>query len=238
MKNLYSIIFLVLFAAACDSNDFDLIDLDYSVSLTAIESGLDTAEIGKPIKCVFTLSGLDEKNTNELITTFKAAGEGVIRIDDKEYKSGDAISYDYRENQKFSFDFVPMVAGKQTLILSLSSAPVTHSDSIVLNVLNRDMEVNFINTPPFLYIGRPVMFLMEVKSTQIEITATARFVSGTGRLFIDGFDAQNEEVPIREGTAPVALMAESLEMAVIEFTLTGRYGIPVKKRVVFRVYEN
>lgn len=237
MKNLCSIVFLLLFAA-CDNNDFNLISLDYSVSLKTIESGLDTAEIGKPVKCVFTLSGLDEKNTNELLTTFKAAGDGVIKVEDKEYKSGDAISFDYRENPKFSFNFIPMAEGKQTLILSLSSAVVTHSDSIVLNVLNRDMEVNFSNTPQYLYLGQPVLFYMEVKSTQTEIMATARFVSGAGRLFINGFDAINETIPLNEEKAFVALMAEDLEMVIIEFTLTGRYGIPVKKRLSLRVYPN
>lgn len=237
MKNLFSIVFLLLLAA-CDGNDFNLISLDYSVSLKTIGSNLDTVEIGKPVKCVLTLSGLDEKNTDELITTFKAAGDGVIRIEDKEYKSGDAISYDYRENLKFSFDFIPMAGGQQTLILSVSSPIVTHSDSIVLNALNRDMEVTFSNTPQYLYLGVPVMFFLEVTTTQREIMASARFISGVGRLYINGLDALNETIPLSEGKTAVALMAESLEMATIEFTLSGRYGIPVKKRISFRIYEN
>lgn len=238
MKNLISIICVLLLFAACDNNNFNLISLDYSVSLKAIQSDLDTAEIGKPVKCVFTLSGLDEKNTDELITTFKAAGDGMIKIEDKEYKSGDVINYNYRENPKFSFDFFPMTEGKQTLIISLSSAVVTRSDSLVLNVLNRDMEVNFLNSPQYLYIGKGVIFYMEVKSTQREIMATARFISGTGRLYINGFDALNQTTPLSVGKTTVALMAESLEMMTIEFTFTGRYGIPVKKMLNFRVYKN
>lgn len=235
MKNLCSIIFLLLFAA-CDNNDFNLISLDYSVSLQTIGSNLDTVEIGKPVKCVCTLSGLDEKNTDELITTFKAAGDGVIRIEDKEYKSGDAISYDYRENPKFSFDFVPMAGGKQTFILSVSSPIVTHSDSLVLNALNRDMEITFFNAPQYLYLATPVMFYMDVKTTQKEIMASARFISGAGRLYIDGFDALNQTVPLNKERVALALMAESIEMTVIEFTITGRYGIPVKKMLSLRVY--
>lgn len=228
----FSIFLLAL--SGCD-NDLHLISLDYSVSLKAIESGLDTAEIGRPVKCVLTLSGLDEENTSELITTFRAAGDGVIRIDDIEYKAGDAISYDYRENPKLSFDFIPMAEGKQVLTLSVASEDITRSDSVKFNILNREMKIDFVDVPNYVNIDVPAVFRLMIETTQKDITGQARFITGGGQLFISGRDAQNNDVPLNEGENIVVFMCTQSGTNVIEFTVTSRYGFPTKKQLIIRV---
>ena len=133
MKNIVLALLAVVLLAACDDN-LKVISRDFSVSLKSIEG--NTAVAGKAVKCIFTVSGLDDENDDQLFTTFSVQdGSGIVMVENNEYEPGEAFEYDYRkEGGRMTFDFIPQAAGTQILTLSLASDVVLRSDDITLKV--------------------------------------------------------------------------------------------------------
>lgn len=133
MKNIVLALLAVVLLAACDDN-LKVISRDFSVSLKSVEG--NTAVAGKAVKCIFTVSGLDDENDDQLFTTFSVQdGSGIVMVDNNEYEPGEAFEYDYRkEGGRMAFDFIPQADGTQILTVSLTSDVVLRSDDITLKV--------------------------------------------------------------------------------------------------------
>lgn len=133
MKNLIIVFMAILLLSSCDDN-LKVISRDFNVTLKSVEGNL--AETGKAVKCIFTVHNLDSDNNDQLFTTFTIKdGNGVIMLENNEYGPGEIFEYDYKaEGNKLAFDYIPDVAGPQTLIVTLASEIISRSDSIVLKV--------------------------------------------------------------------------------------------------------
>lgn len=133
MKNIVLALLAVVLLAACDDN-LKVISRDFSVSLKSVEG--NTAVAGKAVKCIFTVSGLDDENDDQLFTTFSVQdGSGIVMVENNEYEPGEAFEYDYRkEGGRMAFDFIPQTDGTQILTVSLTSDVVLRSDNITLKV--------------------------------------------------------------------------------------------------------
>ena len=219
MRSLISVLLLVLALSACD-NELKLISRDFSVSLKSIDGG--TAAVGKAVNCTFTVSGLD-------------GGNGVIIVGDNEYMPGESFEFDYKANGKLAFDFVPITAGAMSLKMSVASELVTRADSVRLEVSTPDMNVEFQNVPDMVKQSESAEFNLLLATDQYGVKASARFVKGRGQIFISGYDATRDEGVALEHNNLVVFMPESTGETLIEFTVSSRYGLPVRKQISIQV---
>ena len=67
--------------------------------------------------------------------------------------------------------------------------------------------------------------------------ASARFVKGSGRVYISGYDATRGEGVALEKNNLVTFRPDATGQAVIEFTVSSRYGLPVKENVTIQVNQ-
>lgn len=223
MRSLISVLLLVLALSACD-NELKLISRDFSVSLKSIDGG--TAAVGKAVNCTFTVSGLDADNGDQLLTVFDIdGGNGVIIVGDNEYMPGES----------FEFDFVPITAGAMSLKMSVASELVTRTDSVRLEVSTPDMNVEFQNVPDMVKQSESAEFNLLLATDQYGVKASARFVKGRGQIFISGYDATRDEGVALEHNNLVVFMPESTGETLIEFTVSSRYGLPVRKQISIQV---
>ena len=66
---------------------------------------------------------------------------------------------------------------------------------------------------------------------------SARFVKGSGRVYISGYDATRGEGVALEKNNLVTFRPDATGQAVIEFTGSSRYGLPVKENVTIQVNQ-
>lgn len=218
MRSLISALFFMLALSACD-NELNLISRDFSVSLKSIDGG--AAAVGKAVNCTFSVNGLDPNNGDQLLTMFDIeGGNGVIIVDNSEYSPGESFDFDYKTNGKLSFDFVPTTAGAMSLKMSVASEMVTRADSVRLDVSTPDMNVEFN---------------LLLATDQYGVKASARFVKGKGQVYISGYDATRDEGVALEHNNLVVFMPESTGETLIEFTVSSRYGLPVRKQITIQV---
>ncbi len=233
MRSLISALFFMLALSACD-NELNLISRDFSVSLKSIDGG--AAAVGKAVNCTFPVNGLDPDNGDQLLTMFEIeGGNGVIIVDNSEYSPGESFEYDYKTNGKFSFDFVPTTAGTMSLMMSVASEMVTRADSMRLDVSTPDMNVEFQNVPDMVSLSDNVEFNLLLATDQYGVKASARFVKGKGQVYISGYDATRDEGVALEHNNLVVFMPESTGETLIEFTVSSRYGLPVRKQITIQV---
>ena len=89
MRILLVAAFAAILLMACDDN-LQVISRDFSVTLKSVEG--NTAIAGKAVKCIFTVSGLDEDNEDQLFTTFSVTdGDGLVMVENNEYEPGEAF---------------------------------------------------------------------------------------------------------------------------------------------------
>lgn len=233
MRNIVSALLFVLALSACD-NELKLINRDFSVSLKSIDGG--TAVVGKAVNCTFTVSGLDADNGDQLLTMFDIeGGNGVIIVDNDEYTPGESFEFDYKANGRLSFDFVPTTAGVMSLKMSVASELVTRADSVRLEVSTPDMNVEFQNVPDMVKQSESAEFNLLLATDQYGVKASARFVKGKGQVYISGYDAVGGEGVALEHNNLVVFMPESTGETLIEFTVSSRYGLPVRKQITIQV---
>lgn len=67
------------------------------------------------------------------------------------------------------------------------------------------------------------------------VKASARFVKGKGQVYISGYDATRDEGVALEHNNLVVFMPESTGETLIEFTVSSRYGLPVRKQITIQV---
>ena len=233
MRSLISALFFMLALSACD-NELNLISRDFSVSLKSIDGG--AAAVGKAVNCTFSVNGLDPNNGDQLLTMFDIeGGNGVIIVDNSEYSPGESFEFDYKTNGKLSFDFVPTTAGAMSLKMSVASEMVTRADSVRLDVSTPDMNVEFQNVPDMVSLSDNVEFNLLLATDQYGVKASARFVKGKGQVYISGYDATRDEGVALEHNNLVVFMPESTGETLIEFTVSSRYGLPVRKQITIQV---
>lgn len=197
---------------------------------------IGTAAVGKAVNCTFTVSGLDADNGDQLLTVFDIdGGNGVIIVGDNEYMPGESFEFDYKANGKLAFDFVPITAGAMSLKMSVASELVTRADSVRLEVSTPDMNVEFQNVPDMVKQSESAEFNLLLATDQYGVKASARFVKGRGQIFISGYDATRDEGVALEHNNLVVFMPESTGETLIEFTVSSRYGLPVRKQISIQV---
>lgn len=229
MKKWYSIFFLLLVLSSCD-DEINLISKDFSVSLKAIEP--NAAMIGKPVKCTFLVDGLDQNNPDELYTTFQAAGDGIVVVNDQEYTPGESLPVDYKKDGKFTFDFIPAVEGAQVFVMTVASETITRSDSVILSVENPEIILETSKFSAMAVVGQESEFYLLVKTKQYDVKASVNFLKGGGQVKINGNYVGSEGVKLEDENL-VSFVPEISGQTIIEFTVSGRYGLPVKTSVVF-----
>jgi len=162
-------------------------------------------------------------------------GNGVIIVGDNEYMPGESFEFDYKANGKLAFDFVPITAGAMSLKMSVASELVTRADSVRLEVSTPDMNVEFQNVPDMVKQSESAEFNLLLATDQYGVKASARFVKGRGQIFISGYDATRDEGVALEHNNLVVFMPESTGETLIEFTVSSRYGLPVRKQISIQV---
>lgn len=236
MKNLISTLLILLLLSACD-NELKVISRDFSVSLKAIDS--NTGTVGKAIKCTFAVGHLDANNDDQLFTSFEVKdGNGFIVIDDKEYQPGEAFEYDYKATDKLLFDFIPSTEGTPMLVMSVSSEVAIRSDSLVCKVGDTDIDVSFSGVQTYVAQYKETQFYLLLTTKLYDVKTTARFVKGSGRIYVNGYDALRSEGVSLEKNNLVTLTPETLGQIIVEFTVSSRYGLPVKKQITMTVNAN
>ena len=148
---------------------------------------------------------------------------------------GESFEFDYKANGKLAFDFVPITAGAMSLKMSVASELVTRADSVRLEVSTPDMNVEFQNVPDMVKQSESAEFNLLLATDQYGVKASARFVKGRGQIFISGYDATRDEGVALEHNNLVVFMPESAGETLIEFTVSSRYGLPVRKQISIQV---
>ena len=80
-------------------------------------------------------------------------------------------------------------------------------------------------------------FYLQLDTELYGVKASARFVKGSGRVYISGYDATRGEGVALEKNNLVTFRPEATGQAVIEFTDSSRYGLPVKENVTIQVNQ-
>ena len=223
MRKLVTALCALVFLSSCD-DELKLVSRDFSVTLKSIDVG--TAVVGKPVNCTLTISDLDPDNGDQILTRFEVRdGDGVILVDNNEYSPGETFEYDFKANNRLDFDFIP------------ASELVTRSDSIKLKVSSPEINIRFRNVPDLMLVSEEAEFYLQLDTELYGVKASARFVKGSGRVYISGYDATRGEGVALEKNNLVTFRPDATGQAVIEFTVSSRYGLPVKENVTIQVNQ-
>lgn len=235
MKKLIIALCALAFLSACD-DELKLISRDFSVALKSIDG--NTAVVGKPVNCAFTLLDLDTDNGDQILTRFAVnGGDGVILVGNNEYSPGESFEYDYKNASRLEFDFIPATEGETYLIMGAASELVTRSDSIKLKVSSPEINIRFQNVPDIMLLTEEAEFYLQLDTELYGVKATARFVKGSGRVYVSGYDAVRDEgVPLEKNNL-VTFRPDATGQAVIEFTVSSKYGLPVKENITIQVNQ-
>ena len=176
---------------SCD-DELKLVSRDFSVTLKSIDVG--TAVVGKPVNCTLTISDLDPDNGDQILTRFEVRdGDGVILVDNNEYSPGETFEYDFKANNRLDFDFIPATEGEAYIVMGVASELVTRSDSIKLKVSSPEINIRFRNVPDLMLVSEEAEFYLQLDTELYGVKASARFVKGSGRVYISGYDATRGE---------------------------------------------
>lgn len=233
MRKLVTALCALVFLSSCD-DELKLVSRDFSVTLKSIDG--NTAVVGKPINCTLTISDLDPDNGDQILTRFEVRdGDGVILVDNNEYSPGETFEYDFKANNRLDFDFIPATEGEAYIVMGVASELVTRSDSIKLKVSSPEINIRFQNVPDLMLVSEEAEFYLQLDTELYGVKASARFVKGSGRVYISGYDATRGEGVALEKNNLVTFRPDATGQAVIEFTVSSRYGLPVKENVTIQV---
>lgn len=234
MKKVFSFFLLVILLSGCD-NDMKLISRDFSVSLKNMDS--NTATVGKVVKCVFTVDGLDKDNDDLLYTSFDVeGGSGIIIIENNEYSPGETFTVDYKQSNRLSFDFIPAVEGTQSFIMTVTSDVATRSDNFKIKVDSPEIALKFSNLPSTATQYQETDFYLSLSTNMYDVKGTARFVKGSGKLYINGYDAmRGEGIKLVEDNNLIAFTPDSKGEVIIEFSVSSKYGTPKTQQITINV---
>lgn len=225
----------MVFLLSCD-DELKLVSRDFSVTLKSIDVG--TAVVGKPVNCTLTISDLDPDNGDQILTRFEVRDrDGVILVDNNEYSPGETFEYDFKANNRLDFDFIPATEGEAYIVMGVASELVTRSDSIKLKVSSPEINIRFRNVPDLMLVSEEAEFYLQLDTELYGVKASARFVKGSGRVYISGYDATRGEGVALEKNNLVTFRPDATGQAVIEFTVSSRYGLPVKENVTIQVNQ-
>ena len=185
-----------------------------------------------------TISDLDPDNGDQILTRFEVRdGDGVILVDNNEYSPGETFEYDFKANNRLDFDFIPATEGEAYIVMGVASELVTRSDSIKLKVSSPEINIRFRNVPDLMLVSEEAEFYLQLDTELYGVKASARFVKGSGRVYISGYDATRGEGVALEKNNLVTFRPDATGQAVIEFTVSSRYGLPVKENVTIQVNQ-
>ena len=235
MRKLVTALCALVFLSSCD-DELKLVSRDFSVTLKSIDVG--TAVVGKPVNCTLTISDLDPDNGDQILTRFEVRdGDGVFLVDNNEYSPGETFEYDFKANNRLDFDFIPATEGEAYIVMGVASELVTRSDSIKLKVSSPEINIRFRNVPDLMLVSEEAEFYLQLDTELYRVKASARFVKGSGRVYISGYDATRGEGVALEKNNLVTFRPDATGQAVIEFTVSSRYGLPVKENVTIQVNQ-
>ena len=120
-------------------------------------------------------------------------GDGVILVDNNEYSPGETFEYDFKANNRLDFDFIPATEGEAYIVMGVASELVTRSDSIKLKVSSPEINIRFQNVPDLMLVSEEAEFYLQLDTELYGVKASARFVKGSGRVYISGYDATRGE---------------------------------------------
>ena len=188
MRKLVTALCALVFLLSCD-DELKLVSRDFSVTLKSIDVG--TAVVGKPVNCTLTISDLDPDNGDQILTRFEVRdGDGVILVDNNEYSPGETFEYDFKANNRLDFDFIPATEGEAYIVMGVASELVTRSDSIKLKVSSPEINIRFRNVPDLMLVSEEAEFYLQLDTELYGVKASARFVKGSGRVYISGMMRQ------------------------------------------------
>ena len=164
-------------------------------------------------------------------------GDGVILVDNNEYSPGETFEYDFKANNRHGFRFYPGNRGRGVYRHGGSQRLVTRSDSIKLKVSSPEINIRFRNVPDLMLVSEEAEFYLQLDTELYRVKASARFVKGSGRVYISGYDATRGEGVALEKNNLVTFRPDATGQAVIEFTVSSRYGLPVKENVTIQVNQ-
>ena len=235
MRKLVTALCALVFLSSCD-DELKLVSRDFSVTLKSIDG--NTAVVGKPINCTLTISDLDPDNGDQILTRFEVRdGDGVILVDNNEYSPGETFEYDFKANNRLDFDLIPATEGEAYIVMGVASELVTRSDSVKLKVSSPEINIRFQNVPDLMKVSEEAEFYLQRDTELYGVKASARFVKGSGRVYISGYDATRGEGVALEKNNLVTFRPDATGQAVIEFTVSSRYGLPVKENVTIQVNQ-
>jgi len=232
MRNLSKTFVLLILLLSCDDN-MRIISRDFSVSLESIDG--HSAIVGKEVNCVFSVNHLDKDNSDDLYTTFQ--GNGIIRIESREYESGKSFDYDYRNKNKIDLVFIPGEEGKQRFIMSVKSEVALRSDTIEFDVTTPKLDISFEDIEGNVPINQEKDFTLLLDTDQDEVKGTARFVKGGGKVLINGYTATGSTTVTLDPSNLIAFTPNVAGENIIEFTVSAKFGKPVKKTVTIEVIQ-
>ena len=88
-----------------------------------------------------------------------------------------------------------------------------------------------------MLVSEEAEFYLQLDTELYGVKASARFVKGSGRVYISGYDATRGEGVALEKNNLVTFRPDTTGQAVIEFTVSSRYGLPVKENVTIQVNQ-
>ena len=160
-----------------------------------------------------------------------------LLVDNNEYSPGETFEYDFKANNRLDFDFIPATEGEAYIVMGVASELVTRSDSIKLKVSSPEINIRFRNVPDLMLVSEEAEFYLQLDTELYGVKASARFVKGSGRVYISGYDATRGEGVALEKNNLVTFRPDATGQAVIEFTVSSRYGLPVKENVTIQVNQ-
>lgn len=220
--------------SSCD-DELKLVSRDFSVTLKSIDG--NTAVVGKPINCTLTISDLDPDNGDQILTRFEVRdGDGVILVDNNEYSPGETFEYDFKANNRLDFDFIPATEGEAYIVMGVASELVTRSDSIKLKVSSPEINIRFQNVPDLMLVSEEAEFYLQLDTELYGVKASARFVKEAAGCIFPGMMRQGARAWHWKNNL-VTFRPDATGQAVIEFTVSSRYGLPVKENVTIQVNQ-
>lgn len=237
MKKLLALLVGLLILVGCKKDQqVKVYSKDFSVSLT-VPSTYAVSMVGSSVPLTISINGFDADNQGEFQTVFSTQSSGTIRIDDKEIPQGTTYAYDYRlKKMSLDFVYVPSSDGDKTIEVEVRCNGVVRKATAQIKAVSPETSMSFTLPEEPLIPDTPVSVPLEILTNNENLSLTAVFVKGAGKVELDGKVIDSEAgVPARNGTLRLVCTFTSAGEQVIDFTLKGRYGEPKKATLTLSV---
>lgn len=224
------VILPLLAVYSCKEDPVRIYSKDFKLELTLPES-YQRSMVGAEVPLTLSIKDFAPENDGEIQTVFSTNSSGKIRIGEKEIPQGTTYDYDYR-SKKMSLDFVylPSSEGSKTIEVEVRCAGVVRKASVSLIAISPKTTMDFKIPEDPIIPETPISIPLTVYSANENLTITAVFVQGAGKVELDGKVIDSETgVPVHNDRINrlVCTFSKAGEQ-VIDFTLKGRYGEPQK----------